>query len=221
VTELAKVWFGSDSEVERLVIECRGWEQVETAYRAGRGIIFLTPHSGCFELAALYGARRFPLTALYRPPKYRRLEALLTACRARWQLRLAPADLKGVRMLYRALERGEAIGLLPDQAPTLGGGAWAMFFDRPAYTMTLPKRLQSATGAAFITVCAERLPRGRGFRLLLESLPTAGLDETELNRRVEELVRRHPEQYLLWSYNRYKRVSSRRLRRTYVSRRKG
>jgi KDO2-lipid IV(A) lauroyltransferase len=176
---------------------------------------------GCFEIAALYGARRFPLTVLYRPPKFRRLESLFAAGRARWQLRLAPADFKGVRMLYRALGRGEAIGLLPDQAPTLGGGAWAMFFDRPAYTMTLPKRLQSATGAAVITAFAERLPDGRGFRLLLESLPTNGLDETELNRSVEDLLRRHPEQYLLWSYNRYKRVSSRRLRGTYVSRRQG
>jgi len=157
---------------------------------------------------------------LYRPPKYRWLEPLLTAGRSRWQLRIAPANLKGVRMLYRALERGEAIGLLPDQAPTLGSGAWAMFFDRPAYTMTLPSRLQCASGAAVILAFAERLPDGRGYRLLVDSLGSEDLTEERLNQAVEGLVRRHPEQYLLWGYNRYKKVSSRRSRGTYVSRRK-
>lgn len=217
--EILKVWFGPDEEVERLVIECRGWDQVETAQSDGRGVIFLTPHLGCFELAALYGARRLPLTVLYRPPKYRWLGPLFNAGRARWHLRVAPADLKGVRMLYRALERGEAIGLLPDQAPTLGGGRWTHFFDRPAYTMTLPNKLQRASGAALIMAFAERLPEGRGYRLLLDSLPTENLTEDRLNRAIEALVRRYPEQYLLWGYNRYKKVSSRRRRGSYASRR--
>ena len=50
---------------------------------------------------------------------------------------------------------------------------------------------------------AERLPRGRGYRLHLEELPAAELDEAALNRAIEALVRRCPEQYL-WGYNRYK-----------------
>jgi KDO2-lipid IV(A) lauroyltransferase len=217
--EGVKIWFGADQEVERLMIECRGWDQVETARSSGRGIIFLAPHLGCFELGALYVARRLPFTVLYRSPKYRSLEPLFTAGRARWQMKLAPAKLKGVRMLYRALERGEAVGLLPDQAPTLGGGAWAEFFGRPAYTMTLPRKLQRASGAAVIMAFAERLPDGRGYRLLLDSLGTEDLTEERLNQAIEALVRRHPEQYLLWGYNRYKKVSSRRIRGTYASRR--
>ena len=219
IAEVMKIWFGADEDVERLVIECQGWDHVETARRAGRGIIFLTPHLGCFELCAFYGARRFPLTVIYRPPNYSWLEPIFTAGRAHWQLTLAPANLKGVRMLYKALERGEAVGLLPDQAPTLGGGAWAEFFGRPAYTMTLPRKLQRASGAAVIMAFAERLSNGRGYRLLLESLPTEDLTEGGLNRAVEELVRCHPEQYLLWGYNRYKKVSSRRRRGSYLSRR--
>ena len=39
-------------------------------------------------------------------------------------------NLRGVRMLYKALARGEAVGLLPDQAPGAGEGAWADFFGR-------------------------------------------------------------------------------------------
>ena len=69
--------------------------------------------------------------------------------------------------------------------------------------MTLVTRLQRATGAAVVIGYAERLPGGRGYRLHAEELPTAGLDEVGLNRAIETLVRRCPEQYL-WSYNRYK-----------------
>ncbi len=203
VAELPAVWFGAAEAVSRLVVECEGWDVVERASARGAGVIFLTPHLGCFEISALYAAQRMPLTVLYRPPKQRWLEPLMVAGRGRWNAKVAPADLRGVRMLYRALARGEAVGLLPDQAPGVGEGAWANFFGRPAYTMTLVRRLQQARGAALIMAFAERLPGGRGYRLFLEEIATDGLDEAALNRAVEAQVRRRPEQYL-WSYNRYK-----------------
>jgi KDO2-lipid IV(A) lauroyltransferase len=203
LAELVTVWFGSDETVARLVVECEHWNIVENARARGKGVILLTPHLGCFEISALYGAQRMPLTVLYRPPKIAWIEPLMVAGRSRWQAVVAPANLRGVRMLYKALARGEAIGLLPDQAPGVGEGAWADFFGRPAYTMTLVGRLQQASGAALIMAFAERLPAGRGYRLHLEELPTRDFNEAALNRAVEAQVRRCPEQYL-WSYNRYK-----------------
>jgi KDO2-lipid IV(A) lauroyltransferase len=203
VTELIAVWFGEQEQVQRLVVECHGWEAAEAARRRGNGVIFLTPHLGCFEISGIYGAQRMPLTVLYRPPRLAWLEPLMIAGRSRWRMAVAPANLKGVRMLYRALARGEGVGLLPDQAPGVGEGVWAEFFGRPAYTMTLVRRLQQQSEAAVMLVFAERLSGGRGFRLLFEELPSAILDEAALNRAVETLVRRRPEQYL-WSYNRYK-----------------
>jgi len=203
VTELVAVWFGNDSSVARLVVECRSWYIVETARARGNGILFLTPHLGCFEISALYGAQRMPLVVLYRPPKLAWLEPLMIAGRSRWHAVVAPANLRGVRMLYKALARGEAVGLLPDQAPGVGEGAWADFFGRPAYTMTLVRRLQQASGAAVIMAFAERLPAGGGYRLHLSELPAQELDEVALNRAIEAQVRCCPEQYL-WSYNRYK-----------------
>lgn len=203
IAELPAVWFGADETVSKLIVECRGWDAVEAARARGEGIIFLTPHLGCFEISSLYGAQRMPLTVLYRPPKQAWIEPLMVAGRSRWHATVAPANLRGVRMLYKALARGEAVGLLPDQAPGEGEGVWADFFGRPAYTMTLVARLQRATGAAVIMAFAERLPAGGGYRLHLEALPTAGFDEAALNRAIEAQVRRCPAQYL-WGYNRYK-----------------
>ncbi len=200
--EIAKVWFGEVDEVMQLV-ECQTWHVVEEARRAGRGIIFLTPHLGCFEVAGLWIAQRHPITVLYRPPHQCWLEPLMIAGRNRGQARVAPANLRGVRMLYKALQRGEAVGLLPDQAPQLGEGIWADFFGRPAYTMTLVRRLQKQTGAAVFFSIAQRLASGKGFVLRHEPFPGADLDERRLNQAIEAVIRRSPTQYL-WSYNRYK-----------------
>jgi KDO2-lipid IV(A) lauroyltransferase len=204
--ELPAVWFRSPRRVERLVVDPGEWQLVDDALRHGRGLLFLTPHLGCFEIAATYAALRLPLTVLYRPPKLPWLEPLMRAARTRGQGRVAPTSLSGVRRLLKALRSGEAVGVLPDQVPGFGEGAWAPFFGRMAYTMTLIGRLQKATGCAVILACSHRLPGGRGFRLEFEAV-AEDLDGPEgparLNRAVERVIRRCPEQYL-WSYNRYK-----------------
>ena len=212
VIEWMKIWFGPDRETNHLVLECHGWTHVDEARRLGKGIIVIAPHIGCFEMVAQYIAHRIPLTALYRPPKQRWMEALIVAGRSRAQLGLAPTNRKGVQLLLKALRRGEAIGLLPDQAPNSRAGVWTDFFGRPAYTMSLPRKLQQTTGAAVVTAFAERLPCGRGFRLEFQPVATENFDESALNRIVENLVRRCPGQYM-WSYNRYKvpRLATERL----------
>ncbi len=200
--ELAAFWFAPDAAIQRWVI-CDTWADVERARLPGQGILFLTPHLGGFEITAQYIAQRMPITVLYRPPKLRWLEPLMIAGRSRWQSRVAPANLRGVRLFLKALQRGEAVGLLPDQTPAVGEGSWANFFGRPAYTMTLVSRLRKTTNALLVMMHAERLPRGQGYHLRFEPLPADGFDETALNRAVESVVRRCPAQYL-WGYNRYK-----------------
>lgn len=205
-TELAAVWFRPVPESLRLVAGCEGLDCVERAERLGKGIVYLTPHLGCFDLAALWVAQRTRITVLYRPPKMQWLQPLIEAGRGRDRVTLAPANLGGVRLLLKALRRGEALGILPDQVPSFGEGAWADFFRRPAYTMTLVGRLLEATGATPIMLIAERLAGGRGFRLRFSSVDTdltGPQGPQALNAEVERMVTLNPAQYL-WSYNRYK-----------------
>ncbi|HWQ38095.1 MAG TPA: lysophospholipid acyltransferase family protein [Burkholderiales bacterium] len=204
--EVAAIWFRPQQETASWVRAVHGWEAVERAHRDGRGLVLLTPHLGCFEVIAQYLALRFPLTVLYRPPRYRLLEAAMREGRSRPQLHAASTDLGGVRALLKALKRGEAVGILPDQVPGAGEGEWAEFFGRPAYTMTLASKLAQRTGAASFLTHARRLPRGAGYELAFEPLPARQPGESaarHLNRALENLIRRYPEQYL-WSYNRYK-----------------
>ncbi|MDO8465843.1 MAG: lysophospholipid acyltransferase family protein [Gallionella sp.] len=205
LTELPWIWGRPYDEVVGKVRECIGLEHIEVALARGKGIIFLTPHLGCFEISALYAAQRVPITVLYRPPKLRWLEGVMRNGRERGQATLAKADVGGVRLLYKALKRGEAIGLLPDQVPGQGEGEWADFFGRPAYTMTLAGRLAENSGATVLIAYSERLPHGEGYVIHVDLLPLdfAAPVPQQINAALEGAIRACPAQYL-WSYNRYK-----------------
>lgn len=198
------IWFRPPAEsVARVRCEPADLALIEAAERAGRGILFLTPHLGAFEITPRWYARRAPITVLFKPPRKAALAPVMDVARAVPGVQAVPATLAGVRGLLRALRRGEAVGLLPDQVPTDGDGVWAPFFGEPAWTMTLPQRLAEATGATVLLAVGERLPAGRGWQLRLEPFEGAATPAA-VNAAMERLVRRLPEQYL-WGYNRYKR----------------
>ena len=208
--ELPKIWLRPLEETAARVVKVAGWELVEEATRAGKGIVYLTPHLGCFEVTAQYLSTHAPITVLYRPPKQAWLQTMIEAGRVRKQLHIAAADLAGVRALLKALKRGEAVGMLPDQAPRSGEGRWIDFFGKPAYTMTLAARL-TESGAAAIMVWAERLPGGAGYHFHLQRPTQLFSGNTEerawqISREIERLILQCPQQYL-WGYNRYKRPS--------------
>ena len=205
ITELAWIWGRPYDEVLGKVQECIGLEHIVAAQARGKGMIFLTPHLGCFEISALYAARRVPITVLYRPPKLGWLEGVMRGGRERGQAKLAKADVGGVRLLYKALKRGEAVGLLPDQVPSRGEGEWVDFFGRTAYTMTLAGRLAESSGATVLIAYSERLPHGQGYVIHVEPLllDFAAPVPLQINAALERAIRACPGQYL-WSYNRYK-----------------
>jgi Kdo2-lipid IVA lauroyltransferase/acyltransferase len=206
-----------------------GLEHLHAAVAAKRGIVLMSPHLGAFEICAQLYAERFgaehPLTAMYRPARQPWLREVQLTARQRPGLLTAPASLSGIRQLVRALRKGDAVGLLPDQVPPDGMGVWVPWFGQDAYTMTLAARLIEQTGATALWMTARRLPWGRGFVVdvepVSEPLPAApsrsGVAERDqaadvehqracaaaLNAEMQRLIQRMPEQYL-WGYNRYK-----------------
>jgi len=205
VAETPRLWFGASAPVS-----WDGAELIDALRAQGRGILFLTPHLGCFEVTAqAYAARYGRITVLFRPARKAWLRDLVATSRARPGMEAVPTTLAGVRQMLRALKAGEAVGLLPDQVPPQGLGVWAPFFGQDAYTMTLPARLARQTGAAVLLAWGERLPLGRGFLVHLRpwegELPDEpGAAAAQVNAAMERLVRAGPQQYL-WGYARYKK----------------
>lgn len=212
VAELPWLWLPPAHRRIEDWVRWKGAEALDEAVQRGRGLVLLTPHLGSFEVCAQAYAQRLgaqaPITALYRPARKAWLREVEERSRARPGLLTAPANLAGVRQMIRALRRGETVGLLPDQVPPDGLGVWAPFFGAPAYTMTLASRLLDQTGANLLLMWAERRAHGAGWVVHVlrpqELLPEVQSHGPEtINRYMEALIRRAPDQYL-WGYHRYK-----------------
>lgn len=218
VMELPRLWLRPREETISDPVRWEGAELLEELLARGKGLVLLTPHMGSFEVSAQAYAERFgarqPITVLYRPARQVWLRRLEETARARDHLATAPAQLSGVRLMMRALRRGETVGLLPDQVPPDGMGVWVPFFGRPAYTMTLAARLVQQTGAAVAVLWTSRLPRGAGYAVHatelavpLPNMAKGGADDQAaalaINRAMEAVILQMPSQYL-WGYDRYK-----------------
>lgn len=206
--ELGLVWLASPPRALARVRRVEGIDRLDGAAALGRGVLLLVPHLGNWELLNLWLAARGPFTALYAPARDASLGEWIRHCRERSGARLVPTDAGGIRLLLRALRRGETVAILPDQVPPRDGGVHAPFFGADALTMTLVSRLLRSTGATPLMGCALRDPAGFVVRF---SSPRADLDHPEpavaaraLNESIEDLVRPALAQYQ-WDYKRFKR----------------
>lgn len=211
--ELPVAFFRRPEEIESLFKTINGWEHVQTALDHGEGLLLITPHIGSYDLAGRYISQQlpFPLTAMYKPPKIKAMDAVMQAGRVRGKGKTAPTNLQGVKQVMKALRAGEATIVLPDHVPAPeegGDGVWVDFFGRPAYTMTLAGKLAQVKGVKALFFVGERLPNGQGFALHIAPLQgelngDKAHDARIMNQNTEYWIRRFPTQYL-FMYNRYK-----------------
>lgn len=207
LTEAPWLWRAGPERLRSLAaqeIPC----ELDSPRPGGHALFLVTPHLGSWEFAGLHVASFGSMTSLYSPLREPAIDRWIQEARASTGGRLAPATLGGLRQLQAARDRGEMIGLLPDQSPRRATGAFAPFFGRPALTMTLLPRLLRGRQDRVWFAFAERLPRGRGYRYhQILAGPEVGNADPEtavaaINDLVEQLVRRCPEQYN-WAYKRF------------------
>jgi len=209
ILECGALWLWPVERVLKTVQKVSGLELMEKARAEGKGVVFAAPHLGAWEIIGLYSAKHSPMTCMYRPPKLTGLDQLIRNGRGRSGVSLVPTDAGGVRALYKALARGELVGILPDQDPGHGAGVFAPFFNIEANTMTLLSRLASKADTLVLMAYAERLPKGQGYHIHISPAPEGLTDAdpvvavTCLNEAVEECVRAFPGQYQ-WAYRRFK-----------------
>lgn len=210
--ETLRIWTRPVAESLALVDEGPGVALFDAALAAGRGLIVAAPHHGNWELLNRWLAMRTPLAILYAPPESAVVDAFLRRVREAQgddgRIEQIRAEGIGIRQLFKRLQAGGVVGILPDQQPKQGDGVWAPFFAVPASTMTLIGRLAERTGATVLYAWCERQGEGPRFTLHMEAAPSgiASTDAVEsataLNAGIEALVRRSPEQYQ-WTYKRW------------------
>lgn len=208
--EAGAIWRNSWDWLDQRILVKEGDDILRSKLAAGKGVLVLAPHHGNWEVVAPYLASVARLTAMYQPLDNPALDELVLAGRSKLNISMAPTNRKGVMMLFKALQAGTIVGILPDQVPADDAGtAVAPFMGQPALTMTLVHGLIQRTGCAVCSCYAERVKGG--FKIVVMEADPAIYSEdqvtsaTGLNASVEACVRRAPDQYQ-WEYKRFRRL---------------
>lgn len=194
----------SKEEIKDLVC-VHGLDRLQSLYATGRGVVAVSAHLGNVDIVSqiplVYGMSICGAAQRVRPE---RLFRYTRRIRQSHGLRLLPAD-EPLTGLYRALKRGEIVGLPADRDIT-GEGAVCEFFGTPTRLPSGPVRVALRTGAALLPVFAMRLPND-SFVVQVEpelEIPRTGNRDSDVAAGMvqvvevmERFISRHPEQWLV------------------------
>lgn len=187
-------------------MEIQGLEHFEKALAQGKGVILTSIHMGCPDVVAQWLAfRDIPVTVPAELLKPKALFDLVSSLRMRKGLRLLPVDGPLVE-LFRALHRGEVVGLATDRDITRSGVV-VPFFGRPTRLPDGAVQLAYRTGAPIVMAFNVRNPDNT-FKVWLEPplhIPKrAGNKEKVLQEALKHIValmekhiKAHPDQWLV------------------------
>lgn len=194
--------------------------KAKKAHDEAGGCIFVTPHLGNWEMlpyvSSLLG---IPLAIVMRPMDNPYLERLVSSSRVMSGQVIVPKK-NAMFVLERMLRQGKSIGMLPDQSTSRG--LRVEFFGRKATVTPIPALLAITYNRPVVIVAACRTNDPFYFQGYVsdpiwpeKDLSRIGKEQEELvritreiNSRMEEIIRKHPEQYL-WMHNRWKDAAKR------------
>jgi Kdo2-lipid IVA lauroyltransferase/acyltransferase len=197
--------------IEKLIIY-DGFENYDAARKEGKGVLFLTAHFGNWELGSFaHGVYGYPCRFVVRQMDNPLIDDLIDRYRSASG---GKSIEKGefARQVLRAFEQGEAVGVLIDQNMLAGEGVFVDFFGRPACTTTGPARVVRRVGVPMVLGLVIWDTKLKKYRLRFDRLDWIKCGdpdkEIEINtanftRRIEEYIRRYPEQWL-WVHRRWK-----------------
>jgi len=199
------------SGVRDLVSHTTGWDLLEHAIAARRGVLLITGHFGNWELAGAYiAARGVPVDVIVRRMSNPIFDRYLNQTRADLGMTVV-YDADAVRRTTRSLKEGRAIGFLADQGVLNLASTYVPFFGRPAKTPRGPAVFTLRYHVPTLFVAAVREPDGR-FHLSFQNVPYEETGDRERDvdgivasytRILEGMVRQTPEQYF-WQHRRWK-----------------
>lgn len=125
----------------------------------GRVTVFVTAHCGAWQLTTLVGPYYgVTIPVIYAPEENPYVDRKLAALRRAFGSPLVSRD-GGIRVLMRALDKGQSIGMTLDTR--MDAGEALPFFGHDAFTNTAAARLALRYGCDLVPARAERLPGAR------------------------------------------------------------
>jgi KDO2-lipid IV(A) lauroyltransferase len=202
----------SPAALSSMVEGVTGMEHYVRAASAGKGVIVITGHIGCWELMPPYFVSLgHKVTVVARRMKVSKLNDELVKIRASVGVETVDRD-SSPREMIKPLHRGEILGVLIDQHTSVSG-TYVRFFNRPAFTPTGVAKLACLTGAPIVPMADFLGANGRHvIRVLPPIYPPAKVTDrrttvenltAECSLAVEELIRLDPKQWV-WFHHRWR-----------------
>ncbi len=191
----------------------RGWEHVDRAREAGKGLIMVSAHVGAFSSAGqIVGLSGVPTTVLVEQIQPPALHDRLSRLREKFGLRMLVADRSAIRHIMSALRHNECVGMMCDR-DVAGTGELLPFFGKETRVTTAAATIALRTGAVVLPVVGYRTGFMTGPAIVTEpvEMPHTGNVADDVREgtlrilaRLESFIREHPEQWVvfedLWRY---------------------
>ena len=144
------------NNIEKFV-KIEGRENIEEAFKNGKGIIAVTAHIGNWELAGIVTAIiGYPVTAVALSHKHKHVNELFVRQRESKGVNVVPLGV-ALRKCYAALKKNEVIGLVGDRDFTQGGISME-FLGKTVKIPKGPAMFSVKTGAPIVMTFAIRQP---------------------------------------------------------------
>ena len=210
--ETPYIYRKANKDMNSLIGKVHSENIIQDAIEEGKGIIFMTPHYGSWELSGLFAASKIKTYNMYKPLRNNVLNEYVLSGRQSTGSNLVATDNAGVKALLKALKNHHGIGILPDHTPKINQGVMSSFYDIPVNTTTLLYKLGKKHKVPIIYISSERLKSGKGFDIYIGRVDKIFYEKDEvkaadfLNKTLENLINKNVRQYL-WSYERFRNRS--------------
>jgi len=200
--------WGSPQKLSSLLHSVTGLDAVQQSLAQKRGVILLFPHLMPMYLVGhlLLLKSQLPFALMYHSPRNPALKKFINS---HLQKHCAQVFTRhSFRDMIRYLRHGNLVWYAPDLDMGKRQSVFAPFFGVDAATLITPSRLAKLTHAEIFPIAFYRRHDGKGYDVniqpALNNFPSDNEthDIHEINRVIEDIVRKQPEQYL-WQYKRF------------------
>ncbi len=205
--KLCDLWrYEAGLPVQDQFLELTGWENLQSAVGAGRGVLLITIHLGNWEFGApLLAARGVRLLVLTQPEPGDGFTEMRRGARARWGIEtfVVGEDPFAFVEIIKRLQAGQTVALLMDRPPA-GSGVEVELFGLPFIASIAAAELARASGCSLVPAFIPKTGNGYAAHILpavaydrasLNSRPARAALTGEILRAFEPAIRKHPDQW--------------------------
>ena len=183
-------------------------EELNKIKNCSKPVIFISGHFNNFELMAMHLEKSgINLAAIYRPLNNIFLNPLMERIRKKYICKnQIKKGMAGTKEILRFFKKKTSIALMIDQR--VSEGIQCNFFNKPAFTTTIPAQFAKKYNAKIVPIYIERINNNNFKIKIYKSLKFSKEESLEsitlsLNKILESMIVKNPEQWI-WTHSRWK-----------------